>query len=246
MSEIDDSGRDWSATERSRAGLGAPRRESGPAADGPVPPSLSSIAGQRGLDRRVTTLSTAIRRARLENAERASGVEDLRGAEIARLDILREQLDPILEQLPKDCDLFDVAIQPSERPRLFIDAIGFVELADDRRSYRFVQDTRHGRIEICNNPRTEALVEAITAYIAHRLVEREKALASDYASGVGAAQAARAAAARQAQMAMSPKRSLRRRATDAYLFLVEVCFASLTFALLFLLIVWIVRRIGGE
>jgi len=42
------------------------------------------------------------------------------------------------------------------------------------------------------------MVEAITAYIAHRLIEREKALANDFASGgAGAAGAATAAARAQ-------------------------------------------------
>jgi len=41
----------------------------------------------------------------------------------------------------------------------------------------------HGRITICESDKPETLVEAITAYIAHRLIEREQALAVDYASG---------------------------------------------------------------
>ena len=88
---------------------------------------------------------------------------ELRGAEIARLEILREQMEPVLAQLPRDCELFDVAVSPGERPRLFIDQIGFVEMGADRRSYRFMQDTRHGRITICESDKPETLVEAITA-----------------------------------------------------------------------------------
>jgi hypothetical protein len=247
---MDDSGGDAGpAPERARAAPGSSKdNKLSPvaAAEGPVPPSLSTIAAQSGLERRVTSLSSAIRRARLDNAERSSGIADLRGAEIARLEILREQLEPILAQLPRDCDLFDIAISPGDRPRLFIDAIGFVEMAHDRRSYRFLQDTRHGRIEICENDRAENLVEAITTYIAHRLVEREKALASDFASGAGAAQAARAAALKPARRGDPVHRRLFPRSAMAiYLFAIEVVGAFVTFALLLMLAVWALKRLGG-
>ena len=125
---------------------------------------------------------------------RAEALSDIRGAEIVRLELLRDAIEPVLEQLPEGCDLFDVAISPSERPRLFIDQLGFIEIGREGRGYRFLQDTRHGRIQICESEKSEAIVEAVTAYIAHRLIEREKALAFDFASGATAAEAARAAA----------------------------------------------------
>ena len=56
-----------------------------------------------------------------------------------------------------------------ERPRLFIDMIGFVEMGHDRRSYRFLQDTRHGRVLIAETERIDRAVAAITNYIARRL-----------------------------------------------------------------------------
>ena len=244
---MDESGRD-AASERARTGP-APLREKQPPAlaEGPVPPSLSVIAAQNGLERRVTSLSAAISRARLENAERASALADLRGAEIARLEILRDQLAPTLAQLPKHCDLFDVGISPGERPRLFVDSIGFVEMAHDRRTYRLLQDTRHGRRQVCQSERSEDLVEAITAYIAHRLIEREKALASDYASGSGAAEAA-GAAARQAvatrPLSHDPHAGMRR-AMRIYLSSIEVVGSIVTFGLLFLLAAWLIKRFGA-
>jgi len=134
----------------------------------------SPRAAPPNLEQRVTSLSAALRRARIDSAAQSGVLADLRGAEIARLEILREQLEPVLAQLPRDCDLFDVAVSPGERPRLFIDQIGFVELAHDQRTYRFLQDTRHGRIKICENDKLDAVVDAITAYIAHRLIERRR------------------------------------------------------------------------
>jgi hypothetical protein len=125
------------------------------------------------------SLTQALRRARLESAERSEVLAELRGAETARLEILSEALQPVLTQIPEGIDLFDTGIVPGEHPRLFVDMIGFVEMGRDRRQYRFLQDTRHGRVLIVESERVEVMLEAITAYIARRLVEREKALASD-------------------------------------------------------------------
>jgi hypothetical protein len=132
---------------------------------------------------RAANLAAALRRARVESTEHSAAVADVRTAEIGRLEILADALAPVLLQVPTDCDIFDVAIAPGERPRLFIDQIGFVEIDRDRRTYRFLQDTRHGRIVLRESADVDDMVDAATDYIAHRLIEREKALAIDYASG---------------------------------------------------------------
>lgn len=136
-------------------------------------------APQRELHKIPPSLTAAIRIARVENAERSEVVAELRGAEMARLEMLLEGLEPVLTQVPKGIDLFDVAIAPGEHPRLFIDMIGFVEMSRDRRAYRFLQDTRVGRTVIAETERLDPMVEAIAAYIARRLIERDKALAAD-------------------------------------------------------------------
>lgn len=193
------------------------------------------------LDERVASLAGALRRARLENAERSASIFDLRAAEIARLEMLGEALAPVLAQLPDDCDIFDVGVAPAERPRLFVDQLGFVEMDRDRRTYRFLQDTRHGRVTLCESDSADELVEAITAYIAHRLIEREKALAIDYASG-GAAQAlaAKVAAARKKAPARgSADASFSGKVARAAAFIAEFFGAAAFFALLAVLAAWI-------
>ena len=82
-----------------------------------------------------------------------------------------------------------MVISPGDPPRLFIDAIGFVEMGRDRREYPFLQHTRHGRITIGETEKVEDMVEAITAYIAHRRISGRKALAyPPYRGRVGAKQ----------------------------------------------------------
>jgi hypothetical protein len=209
--------------------------------------SANSGAKTRGappnLDQRVTSLNAALRRARAETAAQTGALADLRAAEVARLEILREQLEPVLAQLPRDCDMFDVAVSPGERPRLFIDQIGFVEMTRDRHGYRFVQDTRHGRIEICESAKLETIAEAVTAYMAHRMIEREKALAADYASGkASAAGAARAAVRSEPRAIVAQGGALKRKYLQTYLFLIEVVGSAVTFGLLFLLGAWLIRN----
>ncbi len=128
------------------------------------------------------SLRLAIRRARVESAEQSQAVADLREAEVARLELLLDAIRPVLDQAPEGVELFDPGITHGERPRLFLDMIGFVDLGHDRRTYRFFQDTRHGRVLIAESPSIERVVAAMTNYIARRLVEREQALASDWRS----------------------------------------------------------------
>ncbi len=123
-------------------------------------------------------LRAIVRRARVEEADRAEAVAALRGAELARLELLRDAIEPVLAQIPGDVDTFDAGLVPGEHPRLFIDMIAFVEMAHDRRQYRFVQDTRHGRITLAETDRLDDMSDAVASYIARRLVRREKALAS--------------------------------------------------------------------
>jgi hypothetical protein len=124
-------------------------------------------------------LKFALRRARVDEAERSEVIAELRGAEIARLEMLKEEVALLVAEIPQGADFFDFGLVPGDHPRLFIDMIGFVEMGRDRRSYNFVQDTRYGRVTLAESERIEPMVEAITNYVARRLIEREKALAGD-------------------------------------------------------------------
>lgn len=147
---------------------------------GPTP--LGPAPREPAKDGLTPPLKAAIRRARIEEAEHSEVLAELRGAELARLEMLQEALEPVLAEVPQDADLFDVGVTPGAHPRLFVDMIGFVEMGRDRRLYRFLQDTRHGRVKLAESEKIETMVKAVTDYIARRLVEREKALAADIIS----------------------------------------------------------------
>lgn len=125
------------------------------------------------------SLREALRRARAASAERSGVLVELRTAELARLDLLKEQLEPLFRQVPQGVDLFDAAIMPGDPARLFVDVLGFVEMGRDKRTYRFFHDTRYGRQLLAESDKLPVIVRAITDYVAHRIVEREKALISD-------------------------------------------------------------------
>ncbi|MGI3899550.1 MAG: hypothetical protein ACRYGP_30745 [Janthinobacterium lividum] len=145
---------------------------------GEVPDARERMGEPAERQVRTASLTAAIRAARVEVADRAQALGDLRDAELARLELLREMIEPVLAQVPPDIDLFDAGLVPGEHPRLFIDMVAFVEMARDRRTYRLVQDRRHVRAVLHEGEGVAAMVGAVTAYIARRLVEREQLLAS--------------------------------------------------------------------
>ena len=202
------------------------------------------------MERPAPSLKAAIRKARIEDAERSEVVAELRGAEIARLEMLQAAIEPVLAQAPDEIDLFDLGLAPGERPRLFIDMVGFVEMGRDRRQYRFIQNMRHGRILIAESENLDTMRDAVTAYIARRLVEREKALAADShfieynASAIRTPAVAdeRGPAANSAAAAPERKRGFVRSALSA---LIEIL-GSLALLLLLAILVWFALRLGWD
>jgi hypothetical protein len=121
-------------------------------------------------------LKEAMHQARVEAAERSATVVDLRDAEVARLELLDEALDPIFAEVPPEVDLFDRGISRGETPRLWIDAVSHVAMGRDKRGYRFLHDSRMGRHVLAESHEIPDIVRAVTTYVARRLLERRRAL----------------------------------------------------------------------
>jgi hypothetical protein len=124
-------------------------------------------------------LTQAMHQARVEAAERTSVVVDLRDAEVARLELLNEALDPLFAEIPPEVELFDRGVSRGETPRLWIDAVAHVAMGRDKRIYRFLHDTRVGRHILAESHEIPDIVKAVTTYVARRLVERQRALDED-------------------------------------------------------------------
>src|SRR5215467_4647863 len=164
-------------------------------------------------------LKEALRRARVDQAERTGVVVDLHDAEVARLEILNEALDPVFGEVPAEADLFDRGISRGETPRLWIDAIAHVAMGRDKRIYRFLQDSRYGRKVLAESVNIPEMVDAVTKYVAQRLIERERALADGTLPARDLKQEAR-----------RERRRRRRRALRAFLFGLIVGVAALVAA----------------
>src|SRR5271154_7517142 len=112
----------------------------------------------------LSPLKAAMHAARIEAAERTSVVVDLRDAEVARLELLNEALDPLFKEIPPEVDLFDRGISRGETPRLWIDAVTHVAMGRDKRGYRFLHDSRLGRHVLAESHDIPDIVQAVTTY----------------------------------------------------------------------------------
>jgi hypothetical protein len=125
-------------------------------------------------------LRAALRQARIESAERTGVIVDLRDAEIARLELLNDALDPLFTEIADDVELFDRGIgRGGETPRLWIDVVAHVDMGRDKRTYRFLLDGRYGRKVLVESAEVADIVDAVTKYVARRIIERERALSDD-------------------------------------------------------------------
>jgi hypothetical protein len=125
-------------------------------------------------------LREALRQARIESAERTGVIVDLRDAEIARLELLNDSLDPLFNEIADDIELFDRGIaRGGETPRLWIDVVAHVDMGRDKRTYRFLLDGRHGRKVLAESAEVAGIADAVTKYVARRIIERERALSDD-------------------------------------------------------------------
>ncbi len=123
---------------------------------------------------RTRRLSDAIREVKNAVADRSDILGDLREARRARIDLLVQELQPLVDDIPAEDDLFDLAVSSGVEPRFWIDAVSHVHIGRDGRSYCFVRDLRLGREVIAEASNVQEMAEYVTFYVAERMVERER------------------------------------------------------------------------
>lgn len=121
-------------------------------------------------------LTEVMREVKNAVADRDDVVVELREASRTRLELMATELAPLFAEVPADIDLFDFTISSGLQPRLWIDAVSHVAMARDRRTYRFVRDTRAGRVVLAEDTAIKPVADQVARYIAERLVERERLL----------------------------------------------------------------------
>ncbi|WP_346891429.1 hypothetical protein [uncultured Roseibium sp.] len=129
---------------------------------------------------RVRSLRDAIRKVQLGEVERSDVVVELQDSERARLEMLADEMKDVFKEIPEDDDQFTLQIVAGSTPRFWIDVTGHVVMAGDQRTYRFVKDTRLGRVVILETAEVDDMADCLTEYIAERILEREKALEGDW------------------------------------------------------------------
>ena len=129
-------------------------------------------------------LSDAIRDVRNAAADRDDVVVDMREAQRMRLELLAAELAPVFAEVPTDNEWFDFAISSGLQPRLWIDAVSHVSMGRDRRTYRFLRDTRLGRVVLAESSEMKPVADQVTRYVAERIVERQRMMEGDVATAL--------------------------------------------------------------
>ncbi|KZL18016.1 hypothetical protein PsAD2_02750 [Pseudovibrio axinellae] len=129
---------------------------------------------------KVRSLRDAIRKVRIAEMERTDVVVGLQESERTRLELLSEELIDVFKEVPEDDDQFAFQIVPGTQLRLWIDMTSHVLMGRDQHSYRFVKETRLGRMVLLETADIDDMADCITEYIAERVIEKERALEADW------------------------------------------------------------------
>ncbi len=134
---------------------------------------------------RVRTLRAALTVVRTRQADEEDLADDLQEAERNRLELLAEKVRPLLDEVDPRDERFDLVLATGSRPRLWIDMTSFVAMGPDRdgtpkRGYRLLRDTRMGRVVVAESADVDETADAVAAYMAERIVDREKMIEGDW------------------------------------------------------------------
>ena len=135
---------------------------------------MSDKAEMQNSPAQVRRLAEVMREVKNAVADRDDVVVELREAARTRLELMAVELAPLFAEVPADIDLFDFTISSGLQPRLWIDAVSHVAMARDRRTYRFLKDTRAGRVVLAEDIAIKPVADQVARYVAERMIERER------------------------------------------------------------------------
>jgi len=119
-------------------------------------------------------MDAALRSARLAEAAHFEALMNIRDAATLRLQVLKDDLEPIVEARREADAFIDLALVPGDPPRLWIDMVAYVTMAPDPRTFRFCRDTASGSRVLFETTDRAEITDRITAYIAHRTIDRQR------------------------------------------------------------------------
>ena len=143
-------------------------------------PSVVKNFEERAAQKR--SLAAALSDVKNRQASQNDVVVDLKEAEHARLELFGDEVRPLFEQLPDGHDQFEFGLSTGKPPRLWIDMTAHVSMGHDKRTYRFLKDTKAGRVVLAESHDLGIVADAVSNYVAERVLEREKMLEGEWAS----------------------------------------------------------------
>jgi hypothetical protein len=102
------------------------------------------------------SLREAIRRARLEEAERLDEAADHRDGEFARLELLKSELEAVFADIPT------------------IDLFTYVTVDEGTNVYLFMRNSEDGRRTLFRTTNVAEMADRIADYVARQIVRRER------------------------------------------------------------------------
>ena len=120
------------------------------------------------------SLQEAVRKARVEEAYRLDETADLRDSEIARLELMKAELQVVFAEIPANDDRFILMLVPSRPARLWVDLFTYVAVDEASGAYLFIRNSESGRRTLYSTASVSEMADRITGYIAREIVRRER------------------------------------------------------------------------
>lgn len=120
------------------------------------------------------SLREAMRKARVEEADRLDQTADWRDSEIARLELLQSELEAVFAEIPANDDRFNLVLVPSRPARLWVDLFTYVSVDDVSGAYLFVRNSESGRRTLFSSSNVSEMADRVTGHMAREIVRRER------------------------------------------------------------------------
>lgn len=120
----------------------------------------------------------ALREARRSESAHLDALQNVTDAKALRLIDLQER---VLQALPENDviqQFLDLRFSPGEDPRLYIDLVTSVVILPDAHTFRLSQDRDSRRETLLETGNPAEMTRHILKYVAHRLIARERRMAS--------------------------------------------------------------------
>lgn len=123
-------------------------------------------------------LAPALKQARLAAAAHREALLSLADVEALRLRVLQEDVEEALVGQPLAAGLLDLSVVPGEPPRLWVDLISHVRLAEDGRTFQLIEEGRGEAALLFASADRDAMAGFVLRHMAHRMVARERLAAA--------------------------------------------------------------------